>query len=179
MQDQVARWVRIGTGVGLALPQLLTGVWALVAPESWWNHFPGIGPALVSATPPFNEHLVRDVGAGFLATGTALAVAAVTGRRAQVGLALMTYLVFTVPHVWHHATHDAPGLTGWEDTWGAALLGAGAALAAVLAYGAARGRRGQPVARVGNIAASKDPVSPSAARETSVVAEQPQQRGGS
>ena len=137
MDDRVKPWVRIGIAV-LAVPQLLTGLWATLATRSWWESYPGVGPDLVAALPPFNEHLASDAGAGFLATGVALAIAAATGRRPHVDLALITFLAFTLPHTIHHATHGAPGLTGAEDLYAVGLLAGGVVLAAVLLVGAHR-----------------------------------------
>jgi hypothetical protein len=57
--------------------------------------------------PPYNEHLMRDVGSGTLAFVLVLAVAAVTMERRIVRTALAANLVFTVPHVVFHATHLA------------------------------------------------------------------------
>ena len=154
MDDQVKPWVRIGTAV-LAVPQLLTGLWAVLATRSWWENYPGIGPDLVAALPPFNEHLASDAGAGFLATGLALAIAAATGRRPHVELALVTYLAFTVPHTIHHATHEAPSLSGAEDALAVGFLAGGAVLAAVLLVAAHRDH-------------ARDVVSPAAEVEASV-----------
>ena len=44
------------------------GVWALAAPQAFYEAFPGIGfGAWVGVDGPFNEHLIRDVGALYLA----------------------------------------------------------------------------------------------------------------
>ena len=134
----VARWVRIGVLVLLALPQLVTGVWAVFAPESWFDSFPGFDPRLVAADPPYNAHLATDAGAGFLATGLALAVAAIWGRRSGVIIALVAYVGFSVPHVLFHAFNPAPGLTDREDVLNVVVLVSGLVFAAVLAWGAAR-----------------------------------------
>lgn len=126
--------------VTLAVPQLVTGAWAVLAPQDWYESFPGIDPRLVAAEPPFNTHLATDAGAGFLATGVALAVAAAWGRRSGVYLALLTYLAFAIPHFVYHAAHPAPGLTGAEDTRNVVLLGSGLLLALLFAWGARRRR---------------------------------------
>jgi len=61
----------------IGVPQVVIGLWALAAPKSWFDSFPGFAPRVVAAEPPYNEHLASDVGAGFLATGVVLVVAAV------------------------------------------------------------------------------------------------------
>lgn len=139
----VPRWVRLGMVVVLAVPQLAIGLWAVLAPASWFESFPGIDPRLVAAEPPFNAHLATDAGAGFLAIGVALAVAAVWGQRRVVQLALATCLAFTVPHTIYHATNPAPGLTAGEDLLNVLVLASSPAWVAVFAWGA-RPRRSEP-----------------------------------
>jgi hypothetical protein len=137
-------WVRLGVLVLLAAPQLVTGVWAVVATRNWYDRFPGVDPRLVAAQPPYNPHLAADAGAGFLATGVALAVAAIWGRRSGVLIALVAYLAFSLPHTAYHWAHQSPGLTGPEDVVNVLALVSGLAFAIVLGWGAlrARGRAG-------------------------------------
>ncbi len=134
--DKVPTWVRVVMIALLAAPQLFVGAWALAAPRHWYDNFPGVGPHLISAEPPFNQHLATDVGAGFVATGVALLVAAILGRRSGVYVALAAYAAFAIPHFLYHATHEEPGLTGGENVMNAALLGAGLVWLVVAAWGA-------------------------------------------
>jgi hypothetical protein len=127
----VAGWIRLGIIVTLALPHLAIGLWAILAPRRWFDSFPGFGPALVAAEPPFNEHLVTDVGAGFLAVGVALLVAAVWARRAGVQVALIAFAAFTLPHVIFHASHPADALTTFENVMNPLALASGLGLAVV------------------------------------------------
>ena len=136
MDERVASWVRWGVAVTMAVPQVAIGLWAVLGPRSWFDSFPGFDPRLVAAEPPYNQHLASDAGAGFLATGVALLVAVVWANRGALRLALLTYVVFTVPHVVYHALHPADLLTGAEDAANTFLLASGLALAAVFAYGA-------------------------------------------
>ena len=71
--------VRAGLGI-LALLQGIVGVWASLAPTSFYRTFPLPGHPWVSLLPPYNEHLTRDVGELSLALTVVLAAAAVTGR---------------------------------------------------------------------------------------------------
>jgi uncharacterized membrane protein len=130
--------------IALAVPQLVTGLWAVVAPESWFDDFPGVGPALVGAEPPFNRHLATDAGGAFLATGVALAIAVVWPRRQLVAMAIVTYLTFAVPHTIYHAAHEAPGLSSGEDAVNVMLLVGGIAAAAVLLWGTLARREVSP-----------------------------------
>ena len=141
--DKVPTWVRAVMIALLAVPQLFVGAWALAAPRQWYDNFPGVGPHLVSAEPPFNQHLATDVGAGFLATGVALLVAAIIGRRSGVYVALVAYAAFAVPHFLYHATHEAPGLSSGENVMNAGLLGAGLVWLVVAAWGARPVSRGR------------------------------------
>jgi hypothetical protein len=136
METHVARWVRLGVAVTLAVPQLVIGVWALMAPKNWFESFPGFDPRLVAAEPPYNEHLATDVGAGFLATGVALLVAAIWGNRAAIRIALLAFAAFTLPHVMYHAANPAHALSGTENAVNDLLLANGLVLAAVFAWGA-------------------------------------------
>jgi hypothetical protein len=88
----------------LAAPALVVGVWALVLPRSFYDDFPAAGRGWVSALGPYNEHLVRDVGALNLALGTVLALAAILLERRLVRAALAAWLVYALPHFVFHAT---------------------------------------------------------------------------
>lgn len=134
MHTSTSARVRLGIFVTLAVPQLVIGLWAVAAPRSWFDSFPGIDPRLVAAEPPFNMHLATDTGAGFLATGVALAVAAAWGHRVAVQMALLTFAAFAVPHTLYHALRPAPGLTGAEDVVNVLVLASGPALAVIFGW---------------------------------------------
>jgi hypothetical protein len=89
----------------LAAGSALVGVWALFAPQSFFDDFPGGGSAWVSAQPPYNEHLVRDVGALNLALAALLGWAAVALERRLVQVALIVALVYAFPHFVFHVSH--------------------------------------------------------------------------
>jgi hypothetical protein len=110
----VAPWVRIGL-IALGVPNALAGLWAVLAPDSWYDSFPGFDPRLVSAEPPYNAHLVTDAGAGLLASGFVLLAAAWLGDRRSVAFEISAFLVFAVPHTLWHALNESPGLTAAED----------------------------------------------------------------
>lgn len=122
----------------LAAGQLLTGGWALAAPASFYRSFPGSRPGWVAADGPFNHHLVIDAGAGFLATGTGLLLAAVWLRRSMSVVALAAYLAHAVPHLAYHARHPATALPAVDQVLSPALLAAGAALASALLVASVR-----------------------------------------
>jgi len=127
-------WVRLGL-VAVALPQLVTGLWAVLDSSGWYEDFPGLGASWVAADGPYNAHLATDAGAGFLATGVVLLIAAAWGRRREATLALVTYLVFAVPHLTYHLRNSAPGLTDAENVQSVGSLVVGALFPLVLLWG--------------------------------------------
>jgi hypothetical protein len=139
----VPRWVRIGSFVTVGLPNVVTGLWAVVAPRHWFDHFPGFGPLLVAAEPPFNAHLATDAGVGFLALGLAVVVAALLARSHLLAGALAISFVGAVPHLAYHLLNPAPGLTDAENAMSSMSLAFGVVLLAVFAWGALRRRDGQ------------------------------------
>jgi hypothetical protein len=91
--------------------QLLNGVWITISPASFYEDFP-LGRGWVAALPAYNEHLMRDVGALFAATGTVLIVAGVWMEARVIALALVSYLIFSVPHTIYHVFNLEPYGTG-------------------------------------------------------------------
>jgi hypothetical protein len=88
--------------VALGAPLVALGAWAVLAPRSWFDDFPGGGRHWVSALGPYNEHLATDVGAFFLAIGGLLIFAAVVLERRAIQMALGALLLFSIPHlIWH------------------------------------------------------------------------------
>ena len=96
--------VRAGLGI-LAALQAIVGVWALLAPTSFYRSFPLPGHAWVSLLPPYNEHLTRDVGELSLALTVVLAAAAVTGHWLMSVVAIIAAAVYAVPHAVYHSLH--------------------------------------------------------------------------
>jgi AhpD family alkylhydroperoxidase len=88
--------------VGLGFVQTVNGLWALFAPRSFYDDFPPGRGGWVSALPAYNEHLLRDVGGLFLATGVLLLVAGVLLERRLVWVSLVTWLLFALPHAVYH-----------------------------------------------------------------------------
>ncbi len=97
----VARTTRLALG-WLALSALQLGFWALLAPQSFFDNFPGFGRTWTAVDGPFNEHFVRDFGALNLALAVLLIAAAVRLSRDLVSVAAIASLVWGVPHVIYH-----------------------------------------------------------------------------
>jgi hypothetical protein len=127
----VATWIRIAL-VALGVPNAAAGLWAVLAPQGWYDRFPGFDPRLVSASPPYNAHLVTDAGAGLLASGFVLIAAAWLGDRRSVRFGIVAFLVFAVPHTLWHAMNESPGLTSSEDARNVGTLAFSVIVALVL-----------------------------------------------
>jgi AhpD family alkylhydroperoxidase len=97
--------------VSLALIQLVDGIYALFFPVSFYEDFP-LGRGWVEATPAYSEHLVRDVGGLFLATGAVLLAAAWFLQRRLILVAAASFLLFSVPHTIYHLFNLEPFSTG-------------------------------------------------------------------
>src|SRR3954451_3889014 len=96
--DQQRKRLRIRLGV-LAFTPALVGIWATVAPRGFYDDFPGGGHHWVSAVGPYDEHLVRDVGALYLGALVLLALAWVWLEKRLVVAALISYAVAALPHL--------------------------------------------------------------------------------
>ncbi len=98
------RIVRVALAI-LALVGIQVGLWAAFAPRSFYDDFPGSGRVWVAVDGPYNEHLVRDVGALNLALAVVAVVAFVTLSRAAVIAAGGAWLAYGVPHLVYHLRH--------------------------------------------------------------------------
>jgi hypothetical protein len=88
----------------VAVSALLPGLQGTLGPSSFYASFP-LGRGWVELLPPYNEHLVRDVGAFYLAFALLFAWAAVTLARALVVPLCVAWSVFGVLHAAFHITH--------------------------------------------------------------------------
>ena len=95
----------------LGVPNVVAGAWAILSPVGWYEDFPGWSPRLVSALPPFNEHLVSDSGSGLLAAGLLALMGAWRLRRDVTVVVTLGYLAFALPHAVFHLRHPAADLS--------------------------------------------------------------------
>lgn len=98
----ITRVLLVVTGVFFGL---MPGIWAAFLPESFYSDFPVFRPPWVGVDGPYNEHLIRDVGAMFLALGVIALVAAATASAGQARLAGLAWLIFSTLHFAYHVTH--------------------------------------------------------------------------
>jgi hypothetical protein len=97
----VKRWF---AGV-LAVTAAVVGTWAAAFPMSFYNDFPGFRTGWVSALGPYSEHLIRDVGALYLAL---LVLSVWAWRRPTADAMRVTggaWLIFNAIHFLWHMLH--------------------------------------------------------------------------
>ena len=116
--DTAQRVSRVGLGL-LAATSIPLGVWAVVAPRSFYDEFPGFGSHWVSPDGPFNEHLVRDFGALNVSIAVFTMCAAIWLTRPMVIAAALAWIVWPLPHLTYHLlnlhhydTTDQIGIVG-------------------------------------------------------------------
>ena len=81
------------------------GVWAVLFPRHFFDTFPGIGRQWTAAYPPYNEHLITDVGATFLTLAFLLLAGAATRNRGVRAVALLAVALFGALHLAFHIGH--------------------------------------------------------------------------
>jgi hypothetical protein len=94
---RAALWLTAASAAGV-------GLMATFAPRTFYDDFPYVGH-WVDRLPPYNEHLVTDVGALYLGFALVLAWAAVTLARQLVQAACAGWILFSVLHLVFHARH--------------------------------------------------------------------------
>ena len=90
--------------LGVALSALMPGLEGTLGPSSFYASFP-LGRGWVDLLPPYNEHLIRDVGGFYLAFAVLFAWAAVTLARALIVPLCVAWTVAAVLHAIFHITH--------------------------------------------------------------------------
>jgi hypothetical protein len=88
----------------LAVSAAATGLPAALAPRRFYDGFPFVA-SWVDRLPPYNEHLVTDVGGFYLAFAVLFAWAAVRPHRALVVPLCVAWSVAAAIHLAFHVTH--------------------------------------------------------------------------
>jgi hypothetical protein len=84
---------------------LFVGGWAEILPRAFYDGFPGFGLHWIDIEGAYDEHLIRDLGAMYLALA-ALSIAGIAARTALPGrLAGLGWTVFNLLHVGYHLLH--------------------------------------------------------------------------
>jgi hypothetical protein len=115
--NRVVLAIRVLLGV-LTVSATTVGAWAAFAPRSFYDDFPGLGQIWVAVDGPYNEHLVRDVGALNLALAAVTVCALLTLSRPTILASAAGWLVYGIPHVIYHARH----LDVFDSAEGAAVI---------------------------------------------------------
>jgi hypothetical protein len=84
----------------LAAVSLVVGLYAFVWPHSFYDHVLG-----VDRLPPYNQHLLTDVGGFYLGFAVLFAWAAVDRGRALVLATCAAWVVVQALHLAYHVTH--------------------------------------------------------------------------
>jgi hypothetical protein len=105
---------------------MVIGPWALVMPRAFYDEFPLSHHPWISVDGPYSEHLVRDVGAFYLAFAGAGLLALRRRRPGEVRILGAAWTTFSVPHLWYHlhhlACHTLTDQIGLIATLGGTLL---------------------------------------------------------
>lgn len=88
----------------LVVSGLVVGAWAELDPRGFHGSFPGFGREWLPPLGPFNEHLVRDVGALNLALAALAGFALARPARDLVRATGIAWSVWGVLHLAYHAT---------------------------------------------------------------------------
>jgi hypothetical protein len=83
---------------------LFIGFVAVAAPRTFYNDFPFLAH-WVDKLPPYNAHLITDVGGLYIGFGVVVGLAAWRLERGLVIAACAGFLTVSVPHLLFHATH--------------------------------------------------------------------------
>jgi hypothetical protein len=88
-----------------AAVSLQLAAWALLAPRSFYDDYPGFGRHWVSVDGSYNEHFVRDFGALNLALAVVTIAALITLSKPMVIAVAVAWLAWGVPHLVYHLRH--------------------------------------------------------------------------
>ncbi|UYZ61773.1 hypothetical protein [Hymenobacter weizhouensis] len=106
MSSPLPLWVRLNLWY-LVISNVFPGVWAAFGPQSFYDFFPdfGLGLRWVASDGPYNEHLIRDVGAFFLSVSILPLLALLRPRLVAVRAVPLCLLLFNGLHLAYHLGH--------------------------------------------------------------------------
>lgn len=121
----------------LAAGALPVGLLATIAPRAFYDDFPFLAH-WVDLLPPYNEHLVTDVGGLYLGFAVLFGWAALTLERTLVRAVSLAWLLTAALHFAFHAAHlDGFGTADAIGELASLALLVGAPIAAIWGTGAA------------------------------------------
>jgi hypothetical protein len=130
---------RIGLVI-LALSSGPIGLWATVAPRSFYDNFPGTGTDWIRLDGPYNHHLITDFGGLNLALFAVTVAALIWMTPPMIGTAAVAWLAYGIPHFVYHAGHLDPFDTV-DKVGQLAGIGANIVIALLLLVAVTRGTR--------------------------------------
>lgn len=104
--------IRTALLIALAVPAAVVGIWGLIAPAGFHATFPGGGRHWLPPLGPYNEHLMRDFAAAYLALAALLTIGALKPKMTARRAAPAVFLVFALPHFIYHVLHTEGLATG-------------------------------------------------------------------
>ncbi|GGI40548.1 hypothetical protein GCM10010988_29630 [Cnuibacter physcomitrellae] len=130
--DRIGR-LQLAALIGTIAIAAVVGVWAYVLPREFYDHFPSFLGEWISQDGPYNEHLIRDHGAQYLALGAASVTALIWRSQVVYRVLGIAWATFGVLHFGYHVTHldhmtPADGTAQVIVLAVAALLGLGIAI---------------------------------------------------
>ncbi|MDX6669142.1 MAG: hypothetical protein QOK04_2522 [Solirubrobacteraceae bacterium] len=137
--------------LSLGVTQISIGLWALLGSRSFYEDFP-FGQGWVSADGPYNQHLLTDFGALYIATAVFALYAGISLRRRFVQVTAVAFLAFSVPHLIYHSLNLEPYSTADAIANIVALAGVVIAPVTLLLFARARAAGVRDVAAPGRIA---------------------------
>jgi nucleoside-diphosphate-sugar epimerase len=143
IEPALAGWTRLMLWI-LAVSAFAVGVQAAFFPRSFYDDFP-FGRGWVAMDGPYNEHLVRDVGALNLALVVVTLGALIVATRAVARVAAVAWLVYSIPHFVYHLRHLTMVMPG-ADKVGIMVSLATTIIAPVVVLLTARAPRTSPAA---------------------------------
>ncbi len=106
LQRTISRFIWLRACLAFfVLTTAVVGIWALFAPESFFTTFPAPGHPWVALLPPYNEHLVRDVGGLNLSFTLLFTWTMISLERRLIQVTLLAWLVYAIPHFIYHLNH--------------------------------------------------------------------------
>jgi hypothetical protein len=122
----------------LAAAGLYQGLWAQVAPRSFFERFPD-GMSWIAAEGPYNEHLARDIGGLVNGLSVVAILAAWSLSRPLLAANALGWLVYSLPHLGYHLSQPLDDAS--MQTLNVLVLGSEVVLPVVGLLGASRGRK--------------------------------------
>ncbi len=106
MPSPLPLWVRLNLWY-LVASNVFPGVWAAFWPHDFYTFFPhfGLGLRWVATDGPYNEHLIRDVGAFFLSMSVLPLLALLRPQLVAVRAVPFGLLLFNGLHLVYHVSH--------------------------------------------------------------------------